>query len=155
MASQVQGQVFKEKDLVLNGGLGLGSTFAAGWGGGFGLPLGVGAEYGVATLEKGVIGVGAEFGYASYNFYSVSTFGVRGSYHFAELLDLEQDNLDLYGGIGLYYRNFNFDGIIFSNSGLFPSFHAGARYYFSEKFGAYGEIGNTWAWLNLGVVLKL
>ncbi|MBW3469478.1 hypothetical protein [Arthrospiribacter ruber] len=152
----VHGQAFQEKDLVLNAGLGLGSTYAAGlWGGGFGLPIGVGAEYGVASLEKGVIGVAGEFGYVGYNFYSLTTFGVRGSFHFAELLELEKDNLDLYGGLGLYYRNFNFEGTAFATGGAFLSFHAGARYYLSEKFGVYGEIGNTWAWLNLGVVLKI
>ncbi|EOZ98134.1 hypothetical protein A33Q_1496 [Indibacter alkaliphilus LW1] len=156
VVTHVQAQAFKEKDLVLNAGLGLGSTYAAGlWGGGFGLPIGVGAEYGVASLEKGVIGVAGEFGYVGYNFYSLTTFGVRGSFHFAELLELEKDNLDLYGGLGLYYRNFNFEGTAFATGGAFLSFHAGARYYLSEKFGVYGEIGNTWAWLNLGVVFKI
>ncbi|WP_114748250.1 hypothetical protein [Pleomorphovibrio marinus] len=153
--SEVNGQAFKEKDFVLHGGVGLGSTYSLGVFGGFGLPVGVGAEYGIADLEKGVIGVGGEFGYVSYSGFSISLIGARGSYHFAELLDMEKDNLDLYGGLGLYYRSFNFNGAAFATSGMLVSFHAGARYYFTEKFGAYGEIGNNWAWLNLGVVLKL
>lgn len=155
LVSQAQGQAFQEKDLVLHGGVGLGSTFSLGLLGGFALPVGVGAEYGVASLEKGVIGVGGEFGYVGYNNFSISLFGARGSYHFAELLELEEDKLDLYGGVGLYYRSFNFQGTSFFNSGLVLSFHAGGRYYFTENFGAYGELGNNWAWLNLGVVYKI
>ncbi len=153
--TSVQGQAFKEKDLVLHGGIGIGSTYTLGLLGGFGLPVGVGAEYGITDFESGAIGVGGELGYVNYSGFSITHIGGRGSYHFSELLDMDHDKLDLYGGLGLYYRSFNFNGAAFASSGMVLSLHAGARYYFTEKFGGYGEIGNNWAWLNLGVVYKI
>ncbi|EIM76779.1 hypothetical protein A3SI_08711 [Nitritalea halalkaliphila LW7] len=147
-----QSQTFQEKDVVLNAGIGFGTVYSAGMGGT--LPIGAGVEFGVTQLEKGVLGVGGEIGYAGFSGFSITYIGGRASYHFAELVDLE-DDWDFYGGLGIYYRSFStgFEGI--RVGGIFPAFHAGARYYFSERLGAYGEIGNTYGWLNLGVVFKL
>ncbi|TYP95149.1 hypothetical protein LX73_0444 [Fodinibius salinus] len=149
---------FQEGDLVINAGIGLGATYSTFGGGGLGLPLGAGAEYGVADLETGIIGVGGDFGFISGSGVSILYIGGKGSYHFNELLELGNDNLDLYGGLGLYYRNYSFSNSFVSSnvgSGMVAAFHLGARYYFSEQLGAYAELGNNWGWLNIGVAFKL
>lgn len=147
-------QAFQEGDWVLSAGLGLGHTFS--YAGSGGLPLGVGVEYGITDLNTGSIGIGADLGFTSFDAYKVLTVGGRGSYHYSELVD---NKLDLYGGLGLYYRNFNWsvgDGSSYSyGSGMYAAFHLGARYYFSDKVAAYGELGNNWGWMNIGVAFKL
>ncbi|MGY6559304.1 MAG: hypothetical protein ACXIT9_08480 [Nitritalea sp.] len=147
-----QAQTFQEKDVVLHAGIGFGTVYTGGIGGT--LPVGAGVEYGLKALEQGVLGIGGEFGYVGFTGFSITYIGGRASYHFAELVGLEEE-WDFYGGLGIYYRSFStgFEGI--RVGGIVPAFHAGARYYFSERFGAYGEIGNTYGWLNLGVVFKL
>ena len=146
-------QTFQEGDAVINGGIGLGTTYT--WAGGLGIPLGAGFEYGVTDLETGSIGVGGDIGYVSGGSLSILYIGGKGSYHFNDLLEVENENLDLYGGLGIYYRNFSFSGTgsTFA-SGLVASFHVGTRYYFTDNFGGYAELGNNWAWLNLGVTYK-
>lgn len=148
--AQGDGYAFQEGDLVLNAGIGLGTTFT--FAGTLGLPFGAGVEYGVTDA----IGVGGFVGYASGGGLSVFYIGAKGSYHFNELLNLDNDQLDLYGGLSIYYRNFSVTGINFGiGSGIQPGFHIGGRYYFSETFGAYAELGNSYGWLTAGVVFKL
>ena len=148
--AQTTNPSFQEGDLVLNAGIGLGTTFA--WGaGGLGLPLGAGLEYGV----KDAIGVGGDFGFISGSGITVFFIGAKGSYHFNDIFNIEDEKWDVYGGLGLYYRAFNFSGITSSlGSGIYPAFHAGARYYLSENFGIHAELGNTVGWLRVGVAFK-
>lgn len=149
-------QSFSEGDLVLNAGIGLGSVYGWTGTGSLGLPIGAGVEYGVADLETGSIGVGGDFGFVSSSFVTVYTFGARGSYYFNELLEIENEKVDLYGGLGLYYRAWSWSGTTFSGfGGITAAFHAGGRYYFAENIGGYAELGNNWGWLNVGLVFKL
>lgn len=149
-AQAQEGYAFQESDLVLNAGIGLGTTFT--FAGSLGLPFGAGLEYGITDA----IGVGGFAGYASGGGLSVLYIGAKGSYHFNELLELDNDMLDLYAGLSIYYRNFSVSGINFGiGSGIQPGFHLGGRYYFSETFGAYAELGNSFGWLTAGVVFKL
>lgn len=145
--------VFQESDIVINAGLGLGSTYS--WAGSLGLPFGAGVEYGITDLETGSIGVGGDFGMISGSGLTITYIGARGSYHFNELMELENNDLDLYGGLGLYYRNFSYSGSGSFGSGITAAFHVGTRYYFSENFGIYGELGNNWGWLNAGAIFRL
>lgn len=149
-----QAQNFEEGDLVINAGIGLGTTFAT-YGGGFGLPLGGGVEYGITSLETGTIGIGGDVGYVGGSGVSMTTFGVRGSYYLTEVFDIENEKLDLYAGLGIYYRNFSFSGFGNWGSGVYPAFHAGARYYFADNIGGFVELGNNWGWLNAGLTIKL
>lgn len=146
-------QSFQEGNTVLNAGIGIGSTYS--WSG-LSLPLGAGFEYGVSDLETGTIGVGGDIGFVSGGNLTIFYLGAKGTYHFNELFEVENEDLDIYGGLGLYYRNFSFSGTgnTFA-SGLYAGFHAGTRYYVSDNFGIYGELGNNWGWLNIGVVYKL
>lgn len=144
----------QEGDIVINGGIGFGTTFSTG-GVGFGLPVGVGFEYGVAELETGSIGVGADFGISSGSGITMTTYGARASYYLNDVIDIENPDLDVYAGLGLYYRNFSVSGSSFNwGSGVYGAFHAGARYYFADNIGAYAELGNNWGWLNAGVSIK-
>ncbi len=150
--SNANAQTFKEGDLIVDAGIGLGSTYS--WSG-LGLPLGAGLEYGMTNLEVGSIGIGGNIGFVSGNNLTIFYIGGRGSYHFNELLELEDDKVDLYAGLGIYYRNFNYSGGRSFGSGLIGSFHAGGRYYFSENLAGFAELGNNWAWLNVGIALKI
>lgn len=144
------GYPFGEGDIIINAGIGLGTTFS--YGGSLGLPFGGSVEYGITD----VIGVGGETGFSSGSGLSVFYIGAKGSYHFNELLNIDNEQLDLYGGLGLFYRNFSVSGISFGiSSGIYPAFHLGGRYYFSEKFGVHAELGNTYGWLKAGVTFKL
>lgn len=147
-------QSFQKGDAVLNGGIGLGSTYT--WSGGMSLPLGVGFEYGVADLEVGSVGVGGDFGYVSGSGLNILYIGGKGTYHFNELFEVENDKLDIYGGLGIYYRSFSYSGTNLTfGSGIIAGFHVGTRYYFADNIGGYAELGNNWAWLNIGVAFKL
>lgn len=153
--SSLKAQSFSEEDLVLQAGIGLGTTFGT-YGTGFGLPLGAGVEYGIKDLEKGAIGIGGDFGFVSASGVTVTSFGARGSYYLTELFEIDNEDLDIYTGLGLYYRNFNVSGSPYNwGSGVYPAFHAGARYYFSDNIGGFAELGNNWGWLNVGVAFKL
>lgn len=148
-ANAQAGFAFQESDLVINAGIGLGSTFTYS---GSLVPFGASVEYGVTDA----IGVGGWVGYGSGNGLNVLYIGARGSYHFNELLNLENDMLDLYAGLSLYYRNFNVTGINFNvGSGVQLGFHIGGRYYFSDSFGVFAELGNGLGWLTAGVAFKL
>jgi hypothetical protein len=92
--------------------------------------------------------------------------GVRGAFHFAEFID--NDKIDLYAGLmlgdniahsswttdspcpdhGYYWTGSSQGGFIFSG-------FAGCRYRFTEKVGAFAELGYGISYLNLGVNFKL
>jgi hypothetical protein len=151
--SHVQAQAFQEGDMVVNAGIGLGSTYN--WAGSLGVPLGGGLEYGISNLEVGTLGIGGDFGFVSGSGLTIFYMGGRGTYHLNELLNVEDEHLDIYGGLGIYYRNFSYNGVGTFGSGIIGTFHLGSRYYFSDNVGAYAELGNNWGWLNVGVAVKL
>lgn len=142
-------QSFQKGDLIANAGIGLGSTFA--FTGGLGLPLGGGVEFGVTDA----IGVGGEIGFVSGGGLTAIYVGPKGYYHFNELLNIENEKLDVYAGLSLYYRHFSYSGFSFGiGSGIYPGFHIGGRYYFSDNFGVTAELGNSYGWLKAGICLK-
>jgi hypothetical protein len=144
---------YAKGDNLLNVGLG--------FGGGFGLPIGVSFEHGVSDK----ISVGAYGAYASKSEslgfygdykYSYLLLAARGSYHF----DFNVDKLDPYVGLILGY---NVASVKVPASGIPASSgsaaifggHAGARYYLSEKLAVFGEVGYGIGTLNVGVAFKL
>jgi len=162
------GQYFKEKDNVLNLGIGLGSAIYASGGTTSFPPLSASFEYGVKEgVGPGVIGIGGLIGYTSakYTFgvpganydwkTSYTVIGIRGSYHLVDLAD----KLDAYGGVMLGYSIVSVSG----NNGTYTagsassanfSIFAGGRYYLTEKFAVMAELGYGFAILNVGVALK-
>ena len=142
----------------VNAGIGIG-TF--GFNGTGGLPVTIGYDRGITDQ----ISVGAYLGmvrtkYAYDYKYKYTIFGVRGSYHFNELLEIENPKIDLYGGVAINYRNYTLkydvEGVHqkYSGSTVGVGIHAGGRYFFTEQFGAYAELGYGISPLQLGAVLK-
>lgn len=148
---------------VLNAGIGLGSYGLSGTGG---IPL-------VASFEHGFsknISAGATLGFIQKKFasdwkYTYLLIGARGSYHLNEAFKIANPNVDLYAGAGLLYRRFTVkythddaDNQEFDLNGSGSDFtvqlHAGARYFFNTKVGAFAELGYGISPLQLGVTLK-
>ena len=136
-------------DKVLNLGIGFGSTYYSSFYSSHTPALSASMEFEVkdGIIDKGSIGVGGYVGYSSAkwtNYYKVSNIiiGARGSFHYPLV-----DKLDTYTGILLGYNIYtysydsNYFGASGSASGVAFAWFAGARYYFSEKFAAFGELG--------------
>jgi hypothetical protein len=136
---------FAKGDNLLNLGIGVNSYYSGG------IPIGASYEYGITDDIS--VGVGVD--YLSYNYtvsstkfgFSILYLGARGSYHFNRLLNLNVEELDLYGGAQLGFRNFTWKDTYNGtsgdsyNSGAYFGIHVGARYYFKPKFGAFLEVG--------------
>ncbi|MBS1490377.1 MAG: hypothetical protein JSS93_07605 [Bacteroidetes bacterium] len=148
---------YQQGDKLLNLGVGLNSYYSAG------LPLSASFEYGF-TPE---ISAGGIIDYISSDYYSYRYtsmfFGARGSYHFNKLLNINDKSWDIYGGASLGFRTFSW-GSGYGNtvpggtyaSGLFLGIHAGARYYFTPRVGAFAELGALGSSnARLGVTFKL
>ncbi len=135
---------YQKGDFLLNGGIGFGSYY------GGGASLNINGEYSI-TDE---IGIGPYLGYRSYNRgyssykykYSFINFGFRGSYHFSKLFKINNEKLDIYGGAFLGYVTSNYTSDYAGSyidpygSSVQTGIHAGARYFFSPQFAAYGEL---------------
>ena len=150
---------YKKGDNLLNIGIGLNTYYEGG------VPLS-------AIYEKGVtdeISVGGGIDYLSYHYgsggndysYNVTYVAARGSYHFNSLLNLRNENWDIYAGASLGYRSFSWKDYSGNGagsaygSGLFLGIHAAARYYFSKSVGGFFEIGGLGSTnARLGVTFK-
>jgi hypothetical protein len=135
---------YKKGDKLLNLGIGVNSYYDGG------IPFGASFEAGITDA----ISVGGNFDYLSSK-YSTSSFrftaiyfGARGSYHFNELLNIKNEKADLYGGVTLGYRSFNwkdtYNGASLGNSfgsGVFAGGYIGGKYFFGSSIGAFAELG--------------
>ena len=146
-------QTFNKGTTTGNICIGIGTPYDGG-----GLPFSASFEIGVADhiIDKGSIGIGGTIGYssASYRSYTYTNFliGPRGAFHYAFV-----DKLDTYAGITIAYHteSTNIDIPYYSyNNGITSYLFAGARYYFSEKFAVVGELGSSFAYLNIGILYK-
>lgn len=166
-----QTETFKQGDLVFSAGFGIGATYGSYWGSSYKTtvpPIFISGDYCLREdLGPGNLGVGGIIAYSAYKYepspdwgykYSDLFIGVRGTYHFTDLVD----KMDLYGGLTLGGEIINDKGYgdyagyeysINSSSALVELF-AGARYYFSDNFAVMSELGYGIAWLKLGVALK-
>ncbi|MCK8495684.1 MULTISPECIES: hypothetical protein [Spirosoma] len=138
----------------INLGIGVGGYGYYSGGGGIG--LNAAADFGVAPniTVGGVVGYRSYGSVASYNYNSFD-IGARGSYHFNQLLNLTTDKADLYAGLGLSYFSFSYGGFADNYGTVYVPVHVGGRYFFSEKLGAFAELGSSLATLKLGLTLKL
>ena len=150
---------YKKGDNLLNVGIGLNSYFSGG------NPFGVSYEKGVTSD----ISVGGAFDYMSYHYgyvgvsesFSAFYLGARGSYHFNKLLNINDKQWDIYAGLSLGYRsvtwsdnNFKYNNGYYG-SGLGLGVHFGGKYYFSDKVGAFLELGAMGiTYSRLGVAFK-
>lgn len=146
----------------LNAGIGLGSYGLSGKGG---IPL-------VASFEHGFsknISAGLNLGYIQRKFedswkYTYLIIGARGSYHFNEVMNISNPKVDVYAGLGVFYRRYSFtykydieeDDYFDSKGGDIDfNIHAGGRYMFSDKFGGFAELGYGISPLQLGITINL
>jgi hypothetical protein len=138
---------YSQGDKLINVGIGLNSYYSGG------IPFGASMEFGVTET----ISVGANVDYLSYTYnygtlgnykFTALYFGGRGSYHFNELFNLNNEKVDLYGGAALGYRSFSWKDN-FSNaslgdsygSGVYFGIFVGGRYYFTNNVGGFAELG--------------
>ena len=148
-----------DRHIYVNAGIGL----AAYYGGG--LPVGASVEVDL----KNNFSVGGSFDYFRYNYgyysgrYTFIYAGARASYHLAEALNVQDKNFDPYIGATVGFRHAGYRdsyGYSYSdygsgyNSGLWVGIHAGARYLFSPKIGAFAEVGYGVSALKLGLTAK-
>ena len=139
-------QAYKQGDKLLNATIGLNSGY-----GGFGsstIPLGVSFEVGITeAISVGGFADYTSFKYSGSDGWSFLYFGGRGSYHVNELLKINSDKIDVYGGLGLGYYTASYSGATnplytgaYGNTIFFTGF-IGGRYYFTDKIGAVVELG--------------
>lgn len=138
---------YSQGDKLLNVGIGLNSYYNGG------IPFGASLEFGVTET----ISVGVNVDYLSYTYnygalgsskFTALYFGGRGSYHFNELFNLNNDKVDLYGGATLGYRSFSWKDSFSSTSlgdsygsGVYLGIFVGGKYYFSNSVGGFAELG--------------
>lgn len=167
------GSAFSRGDVVLNLGIGLGNTV---YGSGYTNkipPISLSGEYAVTSNlfnnGRGGIGLGAYIGYTGAKYrgfnnvdagwnYNNLILGVRGALHYQFV-----NRLDTYLGLFLGY-----DISMTNEYGSFPSgapsaptvggfefaFYVGARYYMTQRFAIFAEIGYGLATFNLGLAYK-
>lgn len=171
---------FDEGDNVLGVGVGLFGGYNVGWNGS-GVSqspaLNLHFDHGMGELGPGTWGLGGYVGYKSINYnsnyiyynydynYTYLVFGVRGTWHYNEWHG--NSKLDTYGGIMLAYRSVSYKDktdygpygdphtYSYSGSGIGFSGFLGARYYFTDKIGAYGELGYGLSAFQIGLAVKL
>lgn len=157
-----QESTFVKGDKVLNLGIGFGSTYYGSYYTSHTPAISASFEVGVkdGVIDKGSIGVGGYVGFASANwenYYKTTNImiGARGSFHYPLV-----NKLDTYTGLILGYNIFNYKyessyaGETGSTGNVVLAWYAGAKYYFSDKFAAFGEIGYGISYLTLGVAFK-
>ena len=176
IAGYSQSPSFEKSDLVFNAGFGIGTALYAGIGYKMSVPpVSLSAEYGIVDdiiTDKMTLGVGGFFGIAGSKYeytgytgvpsgykYNYTVIGARGALHYPFV-----DKLDTYAGLMLgvniinskfYGDNTYLNNYSAATSGVAFSIYAGARYYFTDNFGVMGELGYGFAYLNLGIALKI
>jgi hypothetical protein len=167
-------QSFEKGNQGINLGIGLGNGY---YGAGYSFAFGVNGSYEYAIVEvpmgsklTGVVGVGGlagvSFSTFAYNYWSDGSYhytnyiiAARGTFHF-----IFNDKFDPYAGITLGYQgsSWKWKGSgseppeYSSNSGYFRGgFFVGARYFFTDNFGVYAELGYMLNFLNMGITFKI
>lgn len=159
--SFVAAQEFSSGTNVINAGIGLGGQFDT-----YGSPsqsptFSASYERGIWDIAgPGVISLGGYLGHKSYKYsnndkWNYTIVGVRGAYHYT---GLNVENLDVYGGAMLSYNILSYDNS-YSASGAYDSelgasLYVGGRWYFTEVFGVFAELGYGVANVNLGVAFR-
>ena len=142
----------EEGGLQLNAGIG-----TSGWG----TPVYVGLDYGIATNFT----LGGELSYQSYNTsgFKNSILGIQanGNYHFNEVLNMSSE-WDFYAGASLSYYNWNskYNGVKQDYNGaddIGVGLQVGGRYFFNDNFGINLQIGGSSALSGgkIGITYKL
>jgi hypothetical protein len=154
-------EIFAKRDLVGHVGIGIGSYL-----GGSNYtttvpPILISGEYGILDSfikGKAAIGVGGYLAYTANKWKNANSsrqsffiIGARGVFHYQFV-----ERLDTYAGLMFGYQGVSAKNIPNgTSSGFCPASFIGARYYFSDRFAAFSELGFGIAALQLGVAIKL
>ena len=156
-------EVFHKGTTAINAGVGLGSYYS-----GLALPpLSVSLDYGVTgnmiNGNNGSISVGGFAGYAASSFsgwiadkvtVSYAVLGGRGAFHYQFA-----PKLDTYAGLMLGYNYVNwktgYDASFYSYDSFGYNVFIGARYFFTDKIGAFAELGYGISYTTLGATFRL
>jgi len=162
-SNSINAQSYEKGSMILNIGVGVGGnhggTLAAGFGTSGSFEIGI-----WPTGDFGVVGLGVVSGFvfssqavSIYTYdYTEFSIGPRGVYHFT-IIPVE--NLDVYAAADLLFVSqttiYN-DGFTPNDttSDVYGGAVAGVRYYFSDFFGVYGEVGYSVMFLSGGIALK-
>ncbi len=166
MTSELHAQAFEKGTTAINAGIGLGTAL-----GGYGKArpaISVSADFGIWEVGgPGVISLGGYVGNTGYKYtgagytskWNYMIIGARGAYHYNGFENLPE--LDLYGGAMLGYNSVNYSSDVDEGSygksygsGIGLSGFAGARWFFTDQFGAYAELGYGVSVLNVGATYK-
>lgn len=158
-----QAQVFQQGTNIINVGIGFGTSLA---GSGSARPaISASFEHGMWDVGgPGVISLGGYIGNTGYKYnfggmkqsWNYTIIGLRSAYHYNGFTDAP--NLDVYGGAMLSYNFVKLSGVLGSSASsgdIGLNAFVGGRYMFSEKFGAFAELGYGISTLNVGVAFKL
>lgn len=166
--TNVKAQAFQNGDMVGNLGVGFG-WYGYGVGVTNSLPaISLSIEKGIKDIDDvGPLSIGGIVGFkhSSYAWTSVYDWtyndiivAARGAIHY-DLL--KNEKVDTYGGVGLglrfqNYTDYNILGEKGSSTAVKPLFalYLGGRYYFSEKLGAFAELGYGLGYLTVGLSYK-
>lgn len=169
-ANKSSAQEFKNGDNVIGVGFGLGSTYGYTYGSSS-PALSAQYEHGQWTVGgPGTISLGGFLAYKSYSYdsyyysqsWSYTIIGIRSAYHYN---GFNGSKFDPYGGLMLSYdiasnsytsANHGFDYLYSGGyaSTIRLTLFLGGRYYFSQNWAAYAELGFGNAILTLGAAYK-
>lgn len=160
--------------LAFNAGIGFGNGYSNGYWRTTIPPIHISGEGTVVDNliqgKNGAISVGGYLGFRGYKSvfsdaqgtygwkYNNVIIGVRGSFHYVPVA-----KLDTYAGLMLAYEisshkdygTLATGATASSGGGFLPGFYLGARYWFTDGFGAFAEVGYGAAYFNLGVSFKM
>ncbi|HTE30598.1 MAG TPA: hypothetical protein VK666_09525 [Chryseolinea sp.] len=147
-------------DFILSPGLGFGYNFNGG------ITIGVNGEYAFSDEISGG-GYAAFTHWGGYNYYYGTSYysydinyldiGARASYHFGKLLKVPNKKFDPYAGAQIGFAIAMYDDAVGSNpydGGVRGGLYAGARWYFNEQVGVFGEVGFALCPIMLGATFK-
>lgn len=169
----VNAQTFKNGDMVGNLGVGFG-WYGYGYGATSLPAISLSLEKGITDLENiGPLSIGGIVGFKHASYAWNSSFSdfswndiiiaARGAIHY-DLFKVSK--LDTYGGVALGVRLESYSYYTYTLLGNYEKAHTnythglfalyvGGRYFFSDKFAAFGELGYGLGYLTLGLSFKL
>lgn len=166
VCSEAKAQSFEKGTTAINAGIGIGTAL-----GGYGTArpaISVSADHGLWEVGgPGLISLGGYVGNTGYKYsnggytskWNYIIIGVRGAYHYSGFENLP--DLDLYAGAMVGYNIVNYSSDVDESyygknygSGIGFSGFAGARWFFTDLFGVYAELGYGVSVLNVGATIK-
>ena len=166
-------EAFTSDDMVVNVGAGFG-WYSYGFGATSIPAISLSLEKGIKEIDFGTLSVGGIVGYKKATYSWLSGYedyawtdiivAARGALH-VDLFD--NDKIDTYGGvaIGLRFQSYKHYDLVDLYSSQWKSvtttstnplfaLYVGGRYYFTNNFGAFGEVGYGLGYLTLGLSYK-